>query len=462
METQSKHWFTVAIIGGRASGTLTAYHLLLSNASIRVLLIEPRPAVGVGLAYSSPSMRHLLNVPAGRISAIPSDPHHFLRWLHAHHYTEANAGTFAPRAVFGRYVQSLSASVTGLEHIHAEVVSYREDQSGAAVTLSDGTMLRADRVILATGNFDPASLPGISADAADQGLYAHNAWLPASFADLDADAPVTLIGSGLTAADVLLHLREQGHRGQLTMVSRHAILPQRHMDHVPADGPAIPSGTPATTLAYLRALRTALASGMEWRTAIDSLRGDTNALWLSLPLREQRRFRRHLQRRWDVLRHRMAPPIADIIEAELAAGTLVLREGSLAGVQARAGTAVVTSRKAGVVESHTAARVINCTGPDMRYERVASPLLRSLFEQGIATSGPLGTGFRCNADGALLNTKGQPSPTLFNLGPGRLGTLLESIAMPEIREQAFALAQLLAAQAQLYVHPEAAEPAHAA
>jgi len=32
---------------------------------------------------------------------------------------------------------------------------------------------------------------------------------------------------------------------------------------------------------------------------------------------------------------------------------------------------------------------------------------------------------------------------LFNLGPGRLGTLLESIAIPEIREQAVELAEML-------------------
>ena len=33
---------------------------------------------------------------------------------------------------------------------------------------------------------------------------------------------------------------------------------------------------------------------------------------------------------------------------------------------------------------------------------------------------------------------------MFNLGPGRLGDLLESIAIPEIRQQAFELASTLA------------------
>jgi uncharacterized NAD(P)/FAD-binding protein YdhS len=443
---------TIAIIGGGAAGALTAFHLLRSETGnrtdIRVVLVEPRAAVGLGLAYSTPSLLHLLNVPAGKISAIPDQPRHFLDWLRAHHDPDADAATFAPRAVFGRYVQSLLATVSGLERVQAEVVDYREVNSRAVLTLSDGARLTTDRVVLATGNFDPAPLPGISAKAARLGLYAHNAWVPATYAGLDVDAPITLIGSGLTAVDVLLRLREQGHRGVISAVSRHGVLPRRHAAYTTAPRVAIPAGTQATSLAYLRALRGALRSGVEWRAAIDSLRPVTNSLWLALPLREQRRFRRHLQRRWDVLRHRMAPTIAGRIEAELAAGTLILRAGSLVAIEERDGSALVITRKGAEIRHEaSAARVINCTGPDMRYERVASPLLRSLFAQGRATSGPLGTGFRSDADGALLDAHGRPSQILFNIGPGRLGTLLESIAMPEIREQTWALAKLLAATA---------------
>ena len=206
---------------------------------------------------------------------------------------------------------------------------------------------------------------------------------------------------------------------------------------------AIPANTAATCVSYLRALRAAIASGIEWRSAIDSLRSTTNDLWLALPLKEQKRFRRHLQRRWDVVRHRMAPPVADIIERELAAGTLRITKGHLVGVSLAADGARVTLRTAeGPSETH-AARVINCTGPGMNYRRVASPLLQSLFAQGLAASGPLGGGLNTTRYGALLDGQGQASSLLFNLGPGRLGTLLESIAIPEIRQQAVELAVIL-------------------
>jgi uncharacterized NAD(P)/FAD-binding protein YdhS len=435
---------TIAIIGGGVSGALTAYHLTRNQVQARIVVIEARPELGLGLAYSTPSLRHLLNVPAGKISALPNEANHFLDWLRASHDATATEETFAPRAIFGRYIQSLLAKTKGVEQVQGVVTHYRSSSSGAVLTLSDGSKLRVDLVVLATGNFDPSPLPGISEAALASRVYRHNAWLPDTFNGLDQDAPVALIGTGLTGIDVLLRLRELGHRGTITAVSRHGIFPNRHKLYKAVSTAAIPAGTQATCVAYLRAIRSAIRSGTEWRAAIDSLRSTTNELWLALPHVEQQRFRRHLQRRWDVVRHRMAPPIADLISAELAVGTLVVREGHLEGVDAGSDGAIVKIRAAGSMEELATRRVINCTGPSMNYRRVDSPLFKSLFSQGLATVGPLGGGFNCALHGAMIGANGLASEVLFNVGPGRLGTLLESIAIPEIREQAAQLAAILA------------------
>jgi len=437
---------TIAIIGGGVSGSLTAFHLIQQHTKARVIIIEPRPELGLGLAYSTPSLRHLLNVPAGKISALPSEPAHFLNWLRTHYDPRATAATFAPRAIFGRYIHSLVAGVKGIEQVRATVVGYRQTGNSATLTLHNGTELKTDRVVLATGNFAPATLPGISKQAVASGAYCHNAWLPETYDGLAPDEPITLIGTGLTAVDVLLRLRELGHTGTITAVSRHGVFPNRHMDYKPMKRSAIPTDTAPTCVAYLRALHGAIRGGVEWRAAIDSLRTTTNDLWLALPINEQRRFRRHLQRRWDVVRHRMAPLIADVIEAELAAGTLVIHEGHLESVEAAEDGACVTFRTPHGSESLATARAINCTGPGMNYRRVDSPLLRSLFAQGLVSSGPMGGGFNCTRSGALIGADGQASRILFNLGPGRLGTLLESIAIPEIRSQAVDVARALACQ----------------
>ena len=321
--------------------------------------------------------------------------------------------------------------------------------------MDNGCELRADLVVLATGNFDPAFLPGVTKAASDSGLYRHNAWAAETYDGLDPDAPVALIGTGLTGVDVVLRLRELGHRGRIIALSRHGVFPNRHDDYTPLSSSAIPSDTPATCVAYLRALRAAIRGGAEWRAAIDSFRETTNELWLRLPTEEKKRFRRHLQRRWEVVRHRMAPPIADVIESELRNGTLEIREGHLKAVDASPAGARVTVRSHDKSESFYADRVINCTGPSMNYRRVPSNLLQNLFRKGLVTSGPLGAGFHCSQDGAIIDATGHVSEIIFNLGPGRLGDLIESIAVPEIRQQAVELASTLAERMRLrYALPE--------
>jgi len=444
MTTRKEPTKTIAIIGGGVSGTLTAVHLVRQGTPARVILIDQRPDFGLGLAYSTSSLRHLLNVPAGKISALPDQPNHFLNWLRRNHDPAATEKTFAPRAVFGRYIQSLLTSTSPIEQEIATVVDVRQQDRGAVLTLDNGCELRADLIVLATGNFDPAPLPGITKAASDSGLYRHNAWAAETYEGLHPDAPVALIGTGLTGVDVVLRLRELGHRGRIIAVSRHGIFPNRHDDYISLRSAAIPSDTPATCVAYLRALRTAIRGGAEWRAAFDSLRETTNELWLRLPIEEKKRFRRHLQRRWDVVRHRMAPPIADVIESELRNGTLEIREGHLRAIDASPAGAYITVRSRDHNESFYAGRVINCTGPSMNYQRIPSTLLQNLFKRGLVTSGPLGAGFHCSQDGAVIDADGHTSEIIFNLGPGRLGDLLESIAVPEIRQQAVELASTLA------------------
>jgi uncharacterized NAD(P)/FAD-binding protein YdhS len=72
----------IIIVGGGASGVLLACHLLRDDdEAIRVTLIEKRPTIGRGMAYSAAQPGHLLNVRATNMSAFADDPLHFCRWL---------------------------------------------------------------------------------------------------------------------------------------------------------------------------------------------------------------------------------------------------------------------------------------------------------------------------------------------------------------------------------------------
>ena len=80
---------------------------------------------------------------------------------------------------------------------------------------------------------------------------------------------------------------------------------------------------------------------------IDALRPVTDQLWLGLPDAERGRFLRHLRPFWDVHRHRSAPPVGAAIADEIAVGRLVVRARRIVAIEDRPSHATVTVRPRG-------------------------------------------------------------------------------------------------------------------
>lgn len=433
----------IVVIGGGASAALIAWNLHHRHRqSCTIIAPTDRPAFG--LAYATPSLRNLLNVAAGGMSADPDDPDHFLNWMRTHVAPETTADTFVPRAIYGLYLRALY-SAAAPEHVRDTAIACTRDGALYSITLVSGEVLRARHVVLACGHFDPARLPGIPKDLDATGCYHHDAWAEDVFAQIGTDDEVLLIGTGLTTVDVVLRLREYGHRGRITAMSRYGLFPRRHAAHPTLPAPVVEPGTTmATARTYLRAFHAALRSGTDWRAAVDSQRPVVNTLWLQLSDAEKSRFRRHLQRRWEIHRHRMAPHIADLIEAEQRDGTLRTLDGRVTAIAASDSRLRVTAQGWNETFEVETAHVINCTGPSLHYRRAGSPLLSGMLDAGMIAPGFAGAGLDCTPEGALINRNGQVADSLFTVGPARLGTLFESIAIPEIRQQARDLALLLA------------------
>jgi uncharacterized NAD(P)/FAD-binding protein YdhS len=140
-----------AIIGGGASGILTALHLQNAGCSPdRLVIIEPRTDLGKGIAYGTTDIGHLLNVRAGLLSALPDDPGHFTAW--AAQRTNSDSRSFLPRAWYGEYLNSLLGPV---EHIRANAVDLLPVANGVRVVLSDGALIEVDRAVLSPGSSPP-------------------------------------------------------------------------------------------------------------------------------------------------------------------------------------------------------------------------------------------------------------------------------------------------------------------
>ncbi|MGA2575632.1 MAG: FAD/NAD(P)-binding protein [Bryobacteraceae bacterium] len=440
---------TIIVIGGGASGVLAAAQLVLRGAA--VTLLEPAAELGRGMAYSTRCPLHLLNVRAVNMSALPDDEGHFLCWLERTRPGQYDFCSFAPRAVYGEYIrevlgEALRVGRGQFQHVRTRATGVRVAAGKIAVETESGSVLHGGAAILATGNAAPAAWPGLGAEVALSGRFFEIAWMEGAFEMRDRHAPVLLLGSGLTAVDALLALRHNGHRGKVYMVSRRGLLPQPHV--LPVYG-CIRGPQCNGLRGLLRDMRTAASRAAAlpagWREAVDSIRPETNQCWQALSFAEQRSFLRHLRPFWDTHRHRMAPQIGMAVEGSLRDGSLEVLAGRTRGFRLTVDGVEVNIALRGCAGAKTlkVERIVNCTGPDTDLGRSTNPVLRNLVEQGWLQPDPHRLGALADDQGALLPAGVGWRPPLYALGPLRLGQLIESVAIPEIRVQAQELAELL-------------------
>jgi uncharacterized NAD(P)/FAD-binding protein YdhS len=180
----------------------------------------------------------------------------------------------------------------------------------------------------------------------------------------------------------------------------------------------------------------------DWRAVMDVHRPLWNTLWEGLSEVDQDRFLRHAARYWEIHRHRV-PPVADEeIAALRAVGSLTIVAGHVTDVTHDPdGGFTVTLRGRDGEIAQRFATVVNCSGPGRIVD--SSPLIRSLIAEGLAVAGPHRLGVATDRHGALLRRDGEVNGSLWTVGPPRRGRLWETTAVPEIRDQAAALAQHL-------------------
>lgn len=438
----------VVVVGGGFSAAALAVHLARGGAldGLRLTVVEPSGGLGRGVAYDANPV-HLLNVPAGRMSLLPDAPDHFLDWARRHR-PRATADAFLPRALYGDYVEATVAAEVGdaVTVVPTRVVDVHASGDGWEVTLASGGALRADIVVLATGNLPPANPGSLPPSVRRTPHFVPDPWRRGALSAIGADEAVLVLGTGLTMVDVVLALRAQRHRARIVAVSRRGLLPLSHRD--PGSAPLPPQLEPGEPLArwirYLRDLERELPG--DGVRAIDGLRRLTPDIWAAWSPADQRAFATHVRPYWDAVRHRLPHEVAQQVRYLGAAGALVVRAGRVVGAEVREGRveAALRWRRRTGVERWTFDRVIDATGPDTDLARSGGLLYRSLIERGTVAQDRLRLGLLTDADGRALGADGLPRRGLYVLGGARRPRDWESVAVPELRQQAARLAQVFA------------------
>jgi uncharacterized NAD(P)/FAD-binding protein YdhS len=440
----------IVIVGGGASGVLLACHLLRNiSENIRVTLIEKNPAIGRGIAYGTADPAHLLNVRAANMSAFADNPDHFWQWLQANGLAAADSDKFCfvSRQIYGRYIESLLQGLSGRQNrqlriLKGECVAIAPAPSGTTARLRDGSSISAQIVVLATGNETCQT-------HLSNNLYANPWEAPAR---MSQDGHVLILGTGLTMIDYVQSLLHGGHKGAITAISRRGLLPKLHHPVVPfpVDRIDIPFGCEiAELISWFRKLtQVAEQQGGDWRSVVDGIRPFTQELWQSLTIPARRRFLRHARTWWDVHRHRMAPEVGELIASAMSSGQLKITAGKIQSVERNEYGALVTFRPRGcsTIETIKVDRVVECTGINSIPHSTTNPVLRSLFDNGLARIDAMGIGLDTTNNCALINASGEPSPEIFAIGPLTRAAFWEIVAVPDIRTQCHKLTEHICAR----------------
>jgi uncharacterized NAD(P)/FAD-binding protein YdhS len=448
----------VAIIGGGAAAA-TLLSELLERQPPQSLHLDWYTGGGTparGVAYATTSERHLLNVRAASMSMFAGKPRGFLDFVQRD--DPAIAGTdFLPRRRYGDYLEAEVARVLQHGKAHGHDVNIIPFAVDALVPEHDGVTVihgeeshQVDAAVLALGALPPQPLPGVSADALASGRYVVDPWqLLATVGRLQPPPrKVVLIGLGLTAVDVLLELSAQWPQTEFIAVSRHGLLPEAHLHAAaaPVDDSAelIEAMRDAPEIhRWMHLLREAIVQeDNEWRTVVDSLRPHVPGLWAELSLEQRARFMRHARWAWERVRHRMPPQVHAAIAALEQSGRLHRQRGRMQSVNVIGDSLQLSLSHAGETQTLGADLVIQTVGLDTDARRTSHRLISQLLTNAHIAADPLGLGVQAGTDGRLQHD-GQDWPHLFAIGSLLRGTLWESTAMPEIRQQARNLADRL-------------------
>ncbi|WJK07636.1 FAD/NAD(P)-binding protein [Pseudomonas fluorescens] len=456
----------ILIVGGGLSGTMLAVQLLRLPGRRKILVIEPRAELGRGEAYSAVELGHTLNGNAARMSVDPDNADDLTQWLTDHiaggGWPESDqqhvpvSELFPPRGLFGVYVQQRLAEAqqvgaqqgATVEHVRAEVIDVQVSSDSVQLTLTDCQQLHGAFAVLATGMFPAARTPqkessGLNAAALDP-------WDVAAMRQLDPQSTVLIIGSGLTMVDAVVSLEQAGHRGPIEVFSRHGLLP-----HVRRQPPAwvdflaedYSIRTPRQLLRELRRhCRDAIAQGIDWQAPLDTVRAHIGRLWSQASDVQRRQFVRHVRPWWESHHHRSPPLSAELVERMHREGRLRIHAASYKGLEPVSGEGVsIRIRPRGEAETRVVqgAALINSSGIEYDWRRVARPLPQQLLARGLVRPGPLALGIAAAVDGAVLDVEGRVSNRLFAMGPPLRGMWWESTAVTDVALQAKALAARL-------------------
>lgn len=431
------------IIGDGFAAAVALIHLLRQEFDAQSITILGKHSPGRGNAYGCTNPAFRLNVREDLPIIFSEDPLHFARWANEHikdPQAKTSAGYFYRRSDFGAYMNQLvnhQLDGRALNHIQGEAQHITGSDSRWQVELKTGERIDAKAIILATGNATPIwPCPVQIEQTSSQLTLTENPWPGDYLHQIPTKDHVLLLGGGLTALDAINGLVEQGHQGQVSVISPRALFPPSQAPWTRTKQPQWPN--PITPLGLVRFMRHYLPNTptdqSEWQCAWEELRPDLNRIWQKFNAHQRRILVKRFGWLWNLYRFRASPQTIAAYHQLRNQQQIEFRCGRAKEIVVRSGAIHVTLHHGEVVHGQ---HLINCTGV------ARDPLLDELIRDAIASPDALKYSIAIDPQLAVLDPKGGAYQSLWMIGPATMGSLGDVIAASAIAKQAEQLAKAI-------------------
>jgi uncharacterized NAD(P)/FAD-binding protein YdhS len=202
------------------------------RSNIKLTLYDAAAEPWRGRAFQADSGSILANMSAAGMSIRHGDSSHAERWLVRHGLLERGTAqdAYLPRQVYGDYIAQHAGELVNhlrrrgwqVDLVQQNVTSIEPAGSSGYILGTEDRRDEFDHVILCAGGSvldSPFDLNGCDGYIADP--YPMRERLNT----IPSDATVGVLGSGLTAVDAAVALKERSHSGPIRMYSRSGVLP---------------------------------------------------------------------------------------------------------------------------------------------------------------------------------------------------------------------------------------------
>ncbi|WP_240992197.1 FAD/NAD(P)-binding protein [Rickettsiella grylli] len=484
----------IAIIGGGPAGVslcLQLFNQLKFRAikyPLEIMVFEKTNTIGAGLPYAEKESSYILNLPKDKMEVIPEDKRRFSTWLITKYPN--NASFFSPRYFFGQYLQHRAEKLQEESEKYNIKVNYLTQNSVLnisklgtdhfSVETNRGTW-QANYVILCTGHMPSENY----SQHIGQPGYWHNPWDNLAFSTLKNNESVGIIGTRLTAIDIVIRLLNQKHRGPIIMTSRNGLLPAVLAKSIPsyplqylkptaisktmtlntliklffkevstAQGKQcsfnsiVKSYQDMTALAWLnKEINEAEKGEKPWQQVFFSIYPSFSLIWSKLSLEDKKEF---LLKYYSTLMTYLAAfPLDNAykIQQLLESGQLKVL-GGCQSIKRQQEKYILQGKNASFEVKH----LFNATGPG--HNILCQSLYSKMQNRGLIRQHLLG-GLEVDQQTLrVLNSRGQPHPRLFAIGELTRGNYLITADMGCVVKQAAQISKCISQELTSHLRPK--------